>query len=398
MKIDSSAVTMSSKRSYYSHFEQQREEAILRESKAATLDFSDESKSLVEQMREELSDMKKQEKEQAAENEKRNAQMLLSKNAKRQGVGEEKGAGAKTIEEIRLETMKKILELLEKLRTGSFQTMGGEIQKNLSDLQSQMKHPLGNSSEAPAIAIGSSGAGSTQGVSVSGSAASVNRTTWKRVTVTSAFYTEAEHTAYSAQGMVKTADGREISFGVNVEMSRAFCEKYESFTQEEYICTDPLVINLDSNVGSVSDQKFLFDLDADGKEEEISFAGQGSGFLALDKNSDGVINDGNELFGTKSGDGFADLAAHDKDGNGWIDESDEVFSDLVIWTKDENGENKLLSLKEANVGAIYLGKASTEYSLQNAETHKTNGVIRSTGVYLKETGEVGTVQHIDLVL
>lgn len=398
MKIDSSAVTMSSKRSYYSHFEQQREEAILRESKAATLDFSDESKSLVEQMREELSDMKKQEKEQAAENEKRNAQMLLSKNAKRQGVGEEKGAGAKTIEEIRLETMKKILELLEKLRTGSFQTMGGEIQKNLSDLQSQMKHPLGNSSEAPAIAIGSSGAGSTQGVSVSGSAASVNRTTWKRVTVTSAFYTEAEHTAYSAQGMVKTADGREISFGVNVEMSRAFCEKYESFTQEEYICTDPLVINLDSNVGSVSDQKFLFDLDADGKEEEISFAGQGSGFLALDKNSDGVINDGNELFGTKSGDGFADLAAHDKDGNGWIDESDEVFSDLVIWTKDENGENKLLSLKEANVGAIYLGKASTEYSLQNAETHKTNGVIRSTGVYLKETGEAGTVQHIDLVL
>ena len=151
-------------------------------------------------------------------------------------------------------------------------------------------------------------------------------------------------------------------------------------------------------MASVSDQKFLFDLDGDGKKENISFTGKGSGFLALDKNGDGVINDGNELFGTKSGDGFKDLAKYDKDRNGWIDEADDIFDDLRIWTKDEQGNDKLLTLKEAGVGAIYLGNASTQFSLNNQQTNHTNAMIRSTGVYLKESGEAGTIQHVDLVL
>ena len=143
--------------------------------------------------------------------------------------------------------------------------------------------------------------------------------------------------------------------------------------------------------------KTFFDLDADGKEEEMSFVGKGSGFLALDKNGDGTINDGSELFGTQSGDGFKDLAAYDKDGNGWIDEADDIFKDLKVWTKDEEGNNKLLNLKEAGVGAIYLGSADTQFSLNN-EQNKTNAVIRKTGIYLKESGEVGTVQHVDFAL
>lgn len=396
MKIDSSAVTMSSNRKFYSHFEQQSEEAILLESKAATLDFSDESKSLVEQMKEGVAEINKEDKRQAAENERKNmAKFVLNQNNKNQQVDESNGTMAKTIEELRLETMRKILELLQSLRAGSRFSMNRKLQMNSRDIQAQLLKPLEQSADTPAIAL--SGSTGTPAISISNSI-TPTRMEWKKITATSAFYSEVENTSYSSQGTVKTADGREINFGINVEMSRAFCEKYESITKEDYVFTDPLVINLDTNVGSVSDQKFLFDLDADGAEEEISFAGEESGFLALDKNKDGEINDGNELFGTKSGDGFADLAVHDEDGNGWIDESDAVFSDLAIWTKDEDGNNKLLSLKEANVGAIYLGKASTQFSLQNDETHNTNGVVRNTGIYLKETGEVGTVQHIDLAI
>mgnify|MGYP000465316364 CR=1 FL=1 len=51
----------------------------------------------------------------------------------------------------------------------------------------------------------------------------------------------------------------------------------------------------------------------------------GSGYLALNKNGDGVINDGSELFGTASGDGFYDLSMYDEDGNGWIDENDHAY-------------------------------------------------------------------------
>ena len=132
--------------------------------------------------------------------------------------------------------------------------------------------------------------------------------------------------------------------------------------------------------------------------EEISSLGSGSGFLAYDKNGDGVINDGSELFGTKSGDGFADLAQYDEDGNGWIDENDSIFNNLKVWVKNEDGSDRLLDLKEANVGAIYLGSADTQFHLNNAYTNQTNAVIQKTGVFLKETGEVGTIQHVDLAL
>ncbi|MBR4211192.1 MAG: hypothetical protein IKR84_02235, partial [Oscillibacter sp.] len=62
---------------------------------------------------------------------------------------------------------------------------------------------------------------------------------------------------------------------------------------------------------------------------------------------------------------------------------------------DAQGNDKLMGLKEANVGAIYLGSADTEFSLKDAD-NETNGVIRKTGVYLKETGGAGTLSHVDL--
>ena len=221
-------------------------------------------------------------------------------------------------------------------------------------------------------------------------------TLWQRVTATSVERSEREYTAFRSNGYAVTEDGRGISFGVEFAMSRSFSERFDAFSSETYILTDPLIINLDSDVTSVSDTKFLFDLDGDGEKENISLAGGGSGFLALDANGNGVIDDGSELFGTKSGDGFADLAAYDEDGNGWIDENDAVYSKLSVWVKDADGNDRLLSLKEANVGAIYLGSVSTEFSLNDEATNETNGVIRRSGVYLKETGGAGTLSHVDL--
>lgn len=210
------------------------------------------------------------------------------------------------------------------------------------------------------------------------------------------FFEEKEATSFSAAGTVKCADGREINFRMDVGMSRSFHAYYEkNYTMVQTGLCDPLVINLDGNVAQLEDQKFFFDLDADGTEEEISMLGPGSGYLALDKNGDGVINDGSELFGTKSGDGFADLAAWDSDGNGWIDEGDEVFDRLLIWTKDENGKDVCCRLRDKNVGAICLKNCDTGFSL-NASDNSTKGVIRKTAVFLYENGTAGTVQHLDL--
>ena len=215
----------------------------------------------------------------------------------------------------------------------------------------------------------------------------------------SQYHAESEQTAFSTQGKVITADGREITFGLDISMSRSFEEYYETTHTEEVLqMMDPLVINLDTNIAGLSDQKFEFDIDCDGIKDTISMLEKGSGYLALDKNNDGSINDGSELFGTSSGDGFKDLAIYDEDGNGWIDENDEIFDKLLIWSKDADGNDELYTLKEAGVGAICLHKVATDFSLNSLKDNQSNGQIRSTGLFLYENGNAGTMQQLDLAI
>ncbi len=211
-------------------------------------------------------------------------------------------------------------------------------------------------------------------------------------------YYESEQTSFSTTGTVQTADGRSIDFNIEVSMSREFMEYTGVKVSESIILKDPLVINLDGNPATVSDQKFYFDIDADGKEDLIPQLSSGSGMLALDRNGDGTINDGTELFGTQSGDAFSDLAEYDLDLNGWIDEADEVFAKLSIWAADPTGEMKQISLKEAGIGAICLKNAATAFSLKELTTNATEAVIRKTGMFLFESGHAGTVQEMDFAI
>ncbi len=266
----------------------------------------------------------------------------------------------------------------------------GEKALDMRSSSFSMKEFYARSSSVSAVFAAK--AGGAQG---NGSTNPAAGTMWTKTTATNWAFSEYESTTFAAQGIAQTADGRSITFNVDLSMSRAFTSEYSNITEESYILTDPLMINLDTNVSRVSDLKIAFDLDADGVKEEVSFAGEGSGFLALDKNGDGVINDGSELFGTKSGDGFADLARFDDDNNGWIDENDRIFNKLKIWTKDAEGNDRLTKLKDADVGAIYLGNTDTDFMLKG-EGNVTNAVLRKTGIYLKESGKVGTVAHIDL--
>lgn len=210
-------------------------------------------------------------------------------------------------------------------------------------------------------------------------------------------YSEQEKMAFSASGVIKTADGREIAFTANLTMSRSFYAENHISIRAGDALKDPLVINFDAPAAELTDTKFSFDIDADGLADQISFVQQGSGFLALDKNNDGMINDGRELFGTQSGDGFADLAAYDGDRNGWIDENDAIFHQLRIWTKDAAGNDYLLALGQVGIGAVYLGKAATEFAMKDM-SNTQHGRLRSTGIFLRENGLPGTVQQVDLAV
>lgn len=210
-------------------------------------------------------------------------------------------------------------------------------------------------------------------------------------------YSEEQDVDFAAKGVVKTEDGRNINFGIGLSMSSSFRQYYEEYGVKQVSFTDPLVINLKgSGACEIADQKFRFDLDCDGKDEELSGLGANSGFLALDRNEDGEINDGSELFGTSSGDGFRDLARYDEDHNGWIDENDSVFERLRIWAADSSGEMNLYTLKEQDVGAICLRSADTEFNLRDGSMDVA-ARIRSTGLFLYESsGLAGTVQQVDM--
>ena len=208
--------------------------------------------------------------------------------------------------------------------------------------------------------------------------------------------TESEQTAFHATAYVKTVDGREINAHITIELAQS-----SALTESTVIrlgdakAVDPLVLNFDAASASATLYKFTFDIDVDGKTEQISFVGPGSGLLALDQNEDGVINNGSELFGPQSGNGFDDLAYYDKDRNLWIDENDDIYDRLQIWVKDENGADKLFALAAKGIGAIYLGNVSTPFSLKNGTA--LDAKIQNTGIFLRENGTAGTIQHVDMM-
>ena len=207
---------------------------------------------------------------------------------------------------------------------------------------------------------------------------------------------ESETTQVSASGVVQTADGKQINFSLQLNMSRVYVEENStSIRSGDAVRKDPLVINFAGNSVELTNTQFSFDLNADGNQENIAFVAGGSGFLALDKNSDGHINDGTELFGTRSGNGFADLAKFDQDGNHWIDENDAVYSQLRVWQKDASGQDTLSSLSQNGVGALYLGHVASPFSV-NTATNQTLGMVRSTGLFLYESGQAGSLQQVDL--
>jgi len=218
------------------------------------------------------------------------------------------------------------------------------------------------------------------------------------------FTSESESVAYSANGFVNTADGKTVNFCMSMSMSRST----ETFIQTRVGVAatpsaiiksqvDPLIINYAGTAASLTGEKFDFDLDRDGKSDKISFAGEGSGFLALDKNGDGKINDGGELFGPQSGSGFAELREYDGDGNGWLDEADEIYSRLKVWCKDKDGNDIFYTLKELDIGAIFLNENKTEFGMYDGKGQE-QGSMKSTSFFLKDSGGMGIVSHFDLTV
>ncbi|MBU2537136.1 MAG: VCBS repeat-containing protein [Proteobacteria bacterium] len=211
---------------------------------------------------------------------------------------------------------------------------------------------------------------------------------------------EQEAMTFSASGQVVTADGQTIDFKIQLAMQREFAATNSvQIRAGDALLVDPLVINFNGKGVELSNMRFGFDLDGDGDGdmEQIPGLAPGSGFLAFDRNHDGLINNGLELFGPATGRGFSELARLDSDGNGWLDENDPLYAELRIWMRDEAGRESLSSLAEKGVGAIFLDPVKTDFALKNSRNGLL-GQLRESSIFLAENGGVGTVQEIDLAV
>lgn len=150
----------------------------------------------------------------------------------------------------------------------------------------------------------------------------------------------------------------------NVQQSQL---QLEVRTHPEPKRSDPLVLDLRGQglLTTGIEQGVLFDLDADGRLDQISSVGQGSVFVALDRNGNGVIDDGRELFGDQNGaaNGFAELARFDDNADGVIDSADAVFSRLKVLSFDAQGRQQLRGLAEVGVAAIQLNAQQVNLAL-----------------------------------
>ncbi|WP_037386094.1 calcium-binding protein, partial [Serratia sp. DD3] len=170
---------------------------------------------------------------------------------------------------------------------------------------------------------------------------------------------------------------------------------------------DPLLLDLDGDgletTGMNGQGSVKFDHNQDGLKTASGWVKSDDGILVFDRNGDGAINNGNELFGDntflsngeKAQNGFAALADLDTNGDGKIDANDQDFANLKVW-RDLNQDGTTDSGELFTLGE--LGIASLNLDYKNVDQVLDGGNrLTQIGTYTTEDGSVYQMSDVNLV-
>ncbi|WP_404401481.1 Ig-like domain-containing protein [Pelagibacterium halotolerans] len=155
--------------------------------------------------------------------------------------------------------------------------------------------------------------------------------------------------------------------------------------------SSPLSLDLNENgrIDTASIKKgILFDLDNDGTLNQISWLSGGDGLLVLDKNGNGSIDNGSELFGpterysdgSRINEGYIELSAYDLNGDKVIDQNDSIFEDLQVWVDGNmnavTDEGELLDIADLGVVSISIDPTDLDYTDAEGVYHKNTSTVQ----------------------
>jgi len=103
-----------------------------------------------------------------------------------------------------------------------------------------------------------------------------------------------------------------------------------------------------------------FDLLNTGEAIRSAWISPEDGFLAIDANGNGIIDDRSELFGSAIGEGFEKLGTFDTNLDGQVDARDARVGEIKIW-QDRNGNHRTDAGELANLADFGIGSLSTRY-------------------------------------
>ncbi|MBU0484382.1 MAG: hypothetical protein KKB30_07710, partial [Proteobacteria bacterium] len=175
---------------------------------------------------------------------------------------------------------------------------------------------------------------------------------------------------------------------------------------------DPLTFDLDGDgietVAASGTDPILFDHDGDGVKNGTGWVSADDGFLVMDRNGNGTIDNGTELFGDStplSGggtavDGFHALADQDTNFDGVVNNLDGNWNELRVWRDlNQDGESQtgeLLTLDELGISGINVAKTENSQLLANGNQIADLGTFIKTDGTMGTMGEVGDLADVDL--